>query len=625
MTTMAALINRFWFTVALSLLAGALFAQGLTENELTTNAVLVKKYNESKSPFRTGSVLDTLSLGTRGLLDDFSKPGPYPDTAMWIDNRVFINRTYPRAPKTIGVATFDGLDYNGYPYDFSAAPSSSALADYLTSKPIRLGSYTAFDSVYLSFYYQPQGLGNAPEYQDSLVVQFKKPSGWVNVWAKRGSTLSTSDSSWSIVMLPVTDTAYLKDGFQFRFYNRATLSGNTDHWNVDYVFLNHSRGIHDTVFKEDAFVYNTPPLITPYSAMPWEQYDTTFMRSNYSAVIRNNCITDTLNSSYYYKIYNSVGVQVNATYLVPGQNYYAYSMAGYVSLAAVASPVLNFKIPAPTAMDRYSIESVVHCPTNETADNDTVRYTQDLTNYYAYDDGTAENSFGLSTISAELAEQFTLRVADTLRYIDIFFNPFLTNTEIYTFDLKVWGDAGGIPGLPIYTSASPQSPTYSGVTYNDFIRYQLDAPLYLSPGKFYVGFLQHTNQFLNIGVDKNTNTQSKIFYNVSGPWYNSPFNGSLMLHPVFGSAYEFSGVGSLEKSNEISLYPNPAGDEIRIAFSGREIQEFRYTVSDILGKTVIPESLSTGVIDISSLNNGLYFITLKDGKGMHALKFIKAK
>ena len=70
------------------------------------------------------------------------------------------------------------LDANGRVYSY--AISNAFLAEYLTSVRIRLDSVmepepralTPADSIYLSFYYQPQGNGNAPEEQDSLGLQF---------------------------------------------------------------------------------------------------------------------------------------------------------------------------------------------------------------------------------------------------------------------------------------------------------------------------------------------------------------------------------------------------------------------------------------------------------------------
>src|SRR5690606_37405864 len=94
--------------------------------------------------------------------DDFSQQYYYPDADKWEDNYVYINSNYAVNPISYGVATFDGLDSTGYPYNFNN-PTSHGVADYLTSKPIDLSSVT--DSVYLSFFFQPQGNGNRPETQ----------------------------------------------------------------------------------------------------------------------------------------------------------------------------------------------------------------------------------------------------------------------------------------------------------------------------------------------------------------------------------------------------------------------------------------------------------------------------
>ena len=600
------------------------FSQDLVENELSTNPAIISKFNELKGAVRTPVIIDTLSLGTTGFLEDFSKDGVYPDTNLWIDDKVFINRTFPKSPITLGVATFDGLNSNGYPYDFTAGSTTSAVADYLTSKPINL-NYPATDSIYFSFYYQPQGIGNAPESLDSLVLQFKHSSlGWRNVWAKKGTTLAVNDSSWELVMIPVIDTAYLKDDFQFRFFNRATLSGNTDHWHIDYVYLNRIRNYVDTTFEDVSFVYNTPSLLLNYSAMPWKQYSASEMKTIYSTTIRNNHTT-TKNGSFIYKVYDDLGVQVNTTYSGGSINIDPYATTGYLNYAPFTNPALNYTIPALTNVERFTIESILNSAPDKARGNDTVRHVQDVTNYFAYDDGTAENSFGLSTLSAQLAEKFILNVADSMQYVDIYFNPFLTNASIYTFNIQIWSDLAGVPGAIVYSGAAV-SPAYSNVMHNQFIRYQLDAPIYLNPGVFYVGFKQNTNQFLNIGVDKNTNTQTNIFYNVTGSWNTSPFVGSLMLHPVFGSSAEFSGVadGGTVVKNNLLVYPNPAND--RLFFNqNNDTRDLTYIISDLLGKSIVTSRVETDYIDISMLENGVYFIQLNNGITISTAKFIKIK
>ncbi len=110
--------------------------------------------------------------------DDFSHSNTYPDSTKWTDNNVLVNDGFPLCPPSRKGATFDVLDADGKVYSY--AISNAFIAEYLTSVRIRLDSImepepralTPADSIYLSFYYQPQGNGNSPEEQDSLVLQF---------------------------------------------------------------------------------------------------------------------------------------------------------------------------------------------------------------------------------------------------------------------------------------------------------------------------------------------------------------------------------------------------------------------------------------------------------------------
>ena len=110
--------------------------------------------------------------------DDFCHSGLYPDSTKWTDRNVLVNDGFPLCPPNRNGATLDVLDENGKVYNY--AISNAFVAEHLTSVRIRLDSImepepralTPADSVYLSFWYQPQGNGNPPEAQDSLVLQF---------------------------------------------------------------------------------------------------------------------------------------------------------------------------------------------------------------------------------------------------------------------------------------------------------------------------------------------------------------------------------------------------------------------------------------------------------------------
>jgi len=84
------------------------------------------------------------------------------------------------------------------------------------------------------FLYQPGGLGDEPESPDSLGLEFKDSlNEWHHIWSVPGRP----DTAFQRVNFHVNDTNYLYAGFQFRFYNYATVNGNRDHWNLDYVIL----------------------------------------------------------------------------------------------------------------------------------------------------------------------------------------------------------------------------------------------------------------------------------------------------------------------------------------------------------------------------------------------------
>src|SRR5690606_18109851 len=114
--------------------------------------------------------------------------------------------------------------------------------------------YSPADSIYLSFFYQPQGRGFAPETQDSLMLYLKDTAdAWIKVWAKEG----TSIDSFRQVMIPITDPAFFHGAFQFRFVNIASINLIDDIWNLDYIRLAANRNMYDTAVN-DVSTLNQP-------------------------------------------------------------------------------------------------------------------------------------------------------------------------------------------------------------------------------------------------------------------------------------------------------------------------------------------------------------------------------
>lgn len=117
--------------------------------------------------------------------DDFSSQEMFPSDLRWLDNYAYVNSRYPVFPPTRGVATLDAINEFGEIYPHATPGPQRFEADFLTSRPIRLDSVIdpvqrpllVSDSVYFSFFYQPQGYGNAPDKGDSLVLEFGTLTG----------------------------------------------------------------------------------------------------------------------------------------------------------------------------------------------------------------------------------------------------------------------------------------------------------------------------------------------------------------------------------------------------------------------------------------------------------------
>ncbi|HEY4799879.1 MAG TPA: T9SS type A sorting domain-containing protein [Bacteroidia bacterium] len=609
---------------------------------LGSNPVLIKKYHEiKKQNTRTKAIRpDTIDITTKPFLDDFAKESIYPDTALWLDSNVFINRDYPIQPPTMGVATFDGLSKSGLPYDTTLLSSSASLpADTLTSKPINL-AFPASDSIYLSFFWQAMGRGNAPEHSDSLILQFRNPSiandsfAWGNVWYKNGYLPSASDTAFHLVMIPITNPVFLQKGFQFRFRNYATISGDVDHWHIDYVYLARNRSLKDTIFDDVAFTYNSRPLLQNYYAMPWEQYRPAEMKTNLSFFIRNNdsitkniSITDTI-------------FETPFTYGWYSNNILPYTPNGYMNDAIFSSPSLSgYSFPTLTQDTSFLMECVLKT-NDKNLWNDTLRFKQNFYNYYAYDDGTAEASYGLNSCSVpgQLAYKFTLNQPDSLFAVQMLFtwvpqlfggNPSVNQQQ---FKIRVWNDNGGIPGSVIYedTIATPNyeyvyHPDWGNLT-NSFYPYILKTPQHLS-GTFYVGLIQYVypcSTLVNLGFDRNTNSNSKMFYEVGNGWTQSVLQGSWMIRPVFGTMKGLLSAPALTSANSTaSIFPNPTSGKFRVeeASSGNtsghnnEPGEEKYSIAvfDLAGRKVFSQSASSlsEEFDLSSLTAGMYFIHIQ--------------
>jgi len=580
------------------------------------NKTISAFYNLNKdnpnSPYLTKNRQQNKALVSLPFVDDFSQHYLYPNLNLWEDFDVFINSNLPIYPVTYGVATFDGLDSTGTPYNF-ALPNSYGLADQLTSQQIDL-TPPVMDSVFLSFYYQPQGNGNRPNPEDSLRLEFfrQRDSTWIRMWGTPG----VPNHTFKKVMIPV-DTSFHNNEFQFRFTNWATLSGNVDHWHVDYIYVNDNRTHADTMLHDVSFITNHHNMLKDFTAMPWQHYLTDTIGNMAIAIdvtYRNNS-KDTFQVRYKYEVIedNGNGASIE-TYPLGPANKEVLPYSNLIEPQAVYNTTFNtFSFPSDNAVQNkvFQIRNYFRLfgsPEDDRVINDTVLSYQVFGSYYAYDDGSAEQGYGVQGIGSKLAHEFNIKKTDTLTAFQIYFNPIKNDLSAESFRLKVWSSLS--PETEIYSQAATvfTSPIYSST--NAFLNYNLDIPLILNAGTYYFGWEKISANFLNVGWDVNTNNRSKVHFNSSGVWQTASFDGTLMLRPVFGTTPDPK--VSIEEENlldDFVVYPNPTTNTIYFKNNNSNNSSYHVQLIDVYGKVILEtEAAISNQIDVANIANGMYIV-----------------
>lgn len=654
---------------------------------------------------------------TLPLFDNFKQKSVLPNPSLWSDGQVFINSSYQLDPPNRGVATFDALNSEGYVYKH--ANDVSFFADSLTSNYIQLGAVKTSDSLYFSFFYQPQGSGDRPEVQDSLMVEFQMKEKdtivvvqdslteegetvqitktvikdkWFRVFADRGHDVEEfkliNGKYWKLIMIKVDhtifnlyiekivraaiiyyinaykdehngasppdseieelsssltaelnekyDKEFLHDEFRIRFLNKASISpsalkswqGNCDQWNIDNVYLNINRTKDDTLYAEEiGFIKPARSFLKNYTAVPYRQYNNNpiaYLPESINTFIYNGFKFDDTGENflyYKYKIY-SKDDRLLYTYAARGET----KSQSYVLDPQIATPPMDYVFPVNKDYETpFKIVQTVNYEDTDkdeiTQYSDIIEYNQSITNYFAYDDGTAELGYGLKGAGAMCAVRYELNTKDTLIGVRMYFNNTLENANEKPFRIAVWRDNDlGKPGEMIYLDSTTSMPEYTGE--NQFIDFSLDNHLEVRPTNLYVGWLQVYKENLNIGWDTSNPQREMIFVNIPGEngWRTTDYDdGCLMIRPLFKSKFPTQ-IPSLEDDEmDFTIYPNP------VTGSQFSIHNTKWNPDDMVeiysldGRVVYSKGITTisndqSVIVCCDLKRGMHIVRIVDGK-----------
>jgi len=157
------------------------------------------------------------------MYDHFGIEG-IPNPALWLSANADINDRSDTPPSPPFA-----LNLNGHPIG----------GDTVTMQPIDLSSLQG-SGILLSYWYQPEGNGNAPETGDSLMLSFMNDLGeWISVRKYPGTPLQPfTQEVLDIETLDAGNGTFFHSQFQLRFISKGSQGSiPNDDWFVDNLYL----------------------------------------------------------------------------------------------------------------------------------------------------------------------------------------------------------------------------------------------------------------------------------------------------------------------------------------------------------------------------------------------------
>ncbi len=600
----------FFYILFFLFISSDVFAQ-ITINPLVKDPQQQERYNNTLRN-RTVAVppIDTLPF-----FDDFAGYSGQPNPSLWESGGgVLINNSYGISPPSINVATFDGLNHKGLPYNTSNK-YARGLTDKLTSVPLNLAGYTPNDSLYISFFWQAGGLGENPDPADGdfLRLDFKNSSNiWITVWQEQ-------DESTPFIqhVMPILDPSYFHETFQFRFQSYGSTAGSYDIWNLDYVFLSPGRTRADTNYADMAIQTSPGSILKDYSALPYPQFF-----NHLDAVVKDKLSFRVYNFSTPDELYlmdNPPEKLNKVTDVLTGELLEEFVVQGFafgkthntIEWTPDYSAIRNLDRPL---ILKYYIDPEVTDSSIFKANN-TVTDSTFLLNYMAYDDHMAEGTVDLFDLNAGIAARYTTLEPDSIIGVAIDFQPIGNNLTGFPIQIKLWKSVTpGSPNEELIASAE------AGLSYSSqytVARFYFDKP-YRVDGSFYIGFEgEFTNETISVGFDMNTNSSDKIVYKEEGFWVThnalGKIPGSVIIRPIFGGHHyadiPIIGIRPATQPLQVTVYPNPSSGLVSLKGQVQHVRIFNAAGQELFSET-FPGQAEIKTLDLQTLPAGIYYMHL---------------
>ncbi|MFN3783368.1 MAG: T9SS type A sorting domain-containing protein [Spirosomataceae bacterium] len=544
--------------------------------------------------------------------------------AKWINAGVSVYPSSTQAP-SFYVATFDGRDAQGVPY-VTGLSTSVGPTDSLTSRPIDLSRILPKDSLVLSFFYQAKGTGEAPDQEDSLILEVRtKQAEWKTIWR----TPENKSLDFSLVLLPLVDDALFHADFQFRFRSFGRQTGPFDTWSVDYIYLDTQRNSQRKFFPDIAISSVQTSLLKGFQSMPFKTFKANpsrYLADSLSFSVRN---LREFQSAFRYQftvrdstqstVYKQIQVPTPVTIVGNGGSTFQLSLAGTQLPSSPQTIQYELELATPETFDTTSVASPLF------RQNDRIVLQNDLTNYYAYDDGTAEGGADTDKQFGSVAVQFVGLPQDTLAAIQIAFSPTFTDLIGSTIVLQVHRGNKGVPGELLTAQAVRLS---EPIQKNKFIEFDLTESVVVND-TFFVGWQRISPTAVPVGLDKNSKPFTSVIYqNTGSEWTKSDLDGFLLVRPVMGNKTLVNQpsdglITGLEPSVQFNVFPNPTSDLLYFDLPQKELE--LVSLVDILGRLVFSTKDVHSPISLENVSNGTYFLKIKTQSNTFTKKIILSR
>ena len=508
------------------------------------------------------------------------------------DNKSIRNYGNNNAP-SINVIEFDGLDSYGTPYNHTNGYGES---DVLISSPINIENYINNNTIYMSFFWNFNINGELPDYQDSLKLEFLNSNQiWEMVWFKVGGIENFKGNNFQYEIINVEDK-FLHDNFKFKFSNIGNSEGPFDSWVIDYIYINNDRSIFDSTFIDRTLTNLNSKIFSEYVSIPIDHFENSIEILDSMEISIKNLDSNIQPINYFFKAFsNDTDESID---IITGEEL-SPILNGFETRSIKTGKVDITRFN--TERDTLNLNLMFYMTSGDLSsenknylNNDTSYSLIKFSNFYSYDDGEAEYSAGLNQKNSELVVKYYTLKQDTLTHLAILFSS-INNS--YNEDINLVGYKN-IDQEKLFDQKENIDSN------NKIITFKLKNPLIVED-TFYVGFKQNSDTFLPVGLDKNNESNDKIFFKVDGRWnQNKVINGSLIIRPIFAKTDGL--ITKVDKSEKkIIVYPNPSGGSV---YFDQKIDKL--FLVDLNGKVVSKVYKNIDNINLNHLVEGTYYIII---------------